>query len=43
MTVDGAVATVDGGFDDGTERAVVEALVRTAAGVSAVRVTTSSG
>ncbi|MEV0133306.1 CBS domain-containing protein [Dactylosporangium sp. NPDC050688] len=40
VTVDSAVATVDGGFDDDTERVVVEALVRTAAGVTSVRATT---
>ncbi|HTJ33733.1 MAG TPA: CBS domain-containing protein [Dactylosporangium sp.] len=37
------VATIDGRFDDDTEIAVAEALVRTTAGVDAVRVTARAG
>ncbi|GAA3199689.1 HPP family protein [Dactylosporangium siamense] len=37
------VASIDGQFDEDTERAVAEALVRTTAGVTAVRVTARSG
>ncbi|WP_380120760.1 CBS domain-containing protein [Dactylosporangium cerinum] len=37
------VATIDGRFDEDIERAVAEALVRTTAGVTAVRVTAPSG
>ncbi|WP_432840455.1 CBS domain-containing protein [Dactylosporangium sp. CA-092794] len=43
VTVDDGVATIGGEFDDDTERAVAEALVRTTAGVGAVRVTAPSG
>ncbi|MET7425903.1 CBS domain-containing protein [Dactylosporangium sp. NPDC005555] len=42
VSVHDAVATVDGRFDDDTERAVVEALVRTTAGVTSVRAATPS-
>jgi CBS domain-containing protein len=37
VTVHDAVATIDGEFDDDTERMVAEALVRTIAGVRAAR------
>lgn len=43
VCVHDTIATIDGRFDDDTERAVAEALVRTTAGVTAVRVVTPTG
>jgi CBS domain-containing protein len=37
-TVDGGLATVEGGYDNDTERAVVTVLARTVPGVAAVRI-----
>ncbi|MFG2041870.1 HPP family protein [Dactylosporangium sp. NPDC048998] len=43
VTVRDTVATVEGTFDDDTERAVVEALVRTTMGIDTVRVVEPTG
>ncbi|MET7422480.1 CBS domain-containing protein [Dactylosporangium sp. NPDC005555] len=43
VAVHDAAATVDGSFDDDTELAVAEVLVRTTVGVNEVRVTERSG
>ncbi|MGI5239794.1 CBS domain-containing protein [Dactylosporangium sp. CA-139066] len=43
VSVHDGVATIGGSFDDDTELAVAEALVRTTAGVNAVRVTARAG
>ncbi|WP_281179538.1 CBS domain-containing protein [Dactylosporangium aurantiacum] len=43
VAVHDATATVDGSFDDDTERSVAEALVRTTVGVDQVRVAERSG
>ncbi|MEV8516100.1 CBS domain-containing protein [Dactylosporangium sp. NPDC051484] len=43
VLVRGTVATVEGAFDDDTERTVVEALVRTTMGIDTVRVVEPAG